>query len=160
MIDIRGWRPSDVLSLPDQAFGERTYVSVGGTTAGVGVYIWASTASLPDRAMIWRVAMHIGYGLGAGCYVRLALGDAVPASEAAMAALEPLLPGVGVAGTEPRAIWCPRYQIEWNYPLRRLVDGGVHRKVIVAFAAGVTLMTVSIDVLVSAVPDEVPAWLI
>ncbi len=55
IMDIRNWPLSQIMQLPDAAFGRRWPVGLAYAFAGAGAEFDISEAALPERFVIWEV---------------------------------------------------------------------------------------------------------
>jgi len=130
-------------------------------TAGDNAPAWdISELAFPEKAVIWEWGI---WCQDQGVYmasVRLALGDQLPASAAMMNGLEPMIPGLGATGAEPRYITAMGFSgIRFNNVRIPLAAGG-RRLVLEATGVPAKTPVCGAGVVVSGVPQEVPWWLI
>lgn len=99
-MDIRNWPIDQIMQLPDFCFGRRWAVGLGFTLAGAGAVYDISKLDLPDRIVIWGVAVVSEGSPTATNHLGLALGDIVSTSDAEFNALEQLFRGIQAADNE------------------------------------------------------------
>ena len=157
---IDHWGLDQVMQLPDHCFGRRWVVSceihgASGTTA------WdMSEVGFPDVGVIWELVVEPFYCTFAGDYIRLALGDQLPAAAAMMDGLEPLIAGLGETGAEPRHMYV-FYNLGSSLIQMREPKRFQGRRLVMEVAPSVEkFMWVRVMVVVSSIPKEVPDWLI
>lgn len=155
---IGNWGIGQVLELPDHLFGRRYLVSCS-VVGGDGAAAWdIAEIAFPEKAVIWEVrAWSSSAGVDIGS-IRLALGDQLPTSVAMVTALEPLLPGLGVQGADPRAI---NPGVDGGFDLNRIripIAASGRRLVLEVTGATGKTPLVTVGVIVSSVPKEIPAW--
>lgn len=157
---IHGWNLGRVLQLPDETFGRRFLISCR-VQGGDASPAWdISEIGLPEKAVIWELRVFCDSTSADLASLRVALGDQVPASAAMMTALEPLMPGLGAQGADPRAINVSfDGRLEWTQ-LRFPLAAGGRRLVVEATGAAGKTPIVTVGVVVSGLPKEFPGWLI
>lgn len=153
---IDSWPMDKVMQLPDCAFGRRFLVSctVSGTDAGEVFDI--SEIALPERCVIWELSAYCDSLSSDLAHFRMALGDQLPADAAAMSRLQPLFNGLGLQGAGPRRIVMPYVgDMRWNR-LRFGIESAGCRLVLEALAESGKVPVVTVGIVVSSVPREVP----
>ena len=156
---IDNWGVGRKMQLPDECFGRRFLVSCSVEGADAQPAWDISELAFPEETVIWELQV---YSCSAGADVaslRLALGDQLPTTAAMMTALEPLMPGLGLHGPDPRDIRpaCDG-EMGWN-KLRMPIAAGGRRLVLEVTGAVGKSPVVTVGVVVSSVPKEVPEWL-
>ncbi|GAH58066.1 unnamed protein product, partial [marine sediment metagenome] len=94
-MDIRNWPMDRIMQLPDECFGRRFLVSCSLAYADAGSTFDISEIALPEACVLWSLNVAWYNEDTATHYIRLALGDQLPATVAMMDALEPLISGLG-----------------------------------------------------------------
>ncbi|MBA7549725.1 hypothetical protein ES705_42220 [subsurface metagenome] len=159
-MDIRSWPMNQIMQLPDECFGRRFNVCVAVESdepTGKGDI---SEIAFPDVCVIWNVTMWVHNADTTNREMRIGLGDQLPGVMADMDCYEPLIPGFGLQGIEPRYIFTvPGYSLV-SLPMRNPLNVQGRRLVIVASGAVENPTLVQIVVEVSSIPTEVPDWLI
>lgn len=156
---IDQWGIGRILELPDHLFGRRFLVSCS-VEGGDAAAAWdISELAFPEVAVIWEVRI---FSVLAGSNVdsiRLAIGDQLPTATAQMDGLEPFIQGLGAQGPGPRAI-NPSLdgRMEWDR-LRFAIATAGRRLVLEATGIAGQTPVVTVGVVVSSVPKEVPEWL-
>lgn len=157
-MDIRNWPIDRIMQLPDFCFGRR-YMIVCSINQESGVQSWdISEIAFPEKAVIWEMTIEI---LGAFAFddsFRIAIGHQLPTTTAQMSALDPLIPGMGIQGVEPRYQILQLYAGTSMRKLRMPIETGGRRMILEITPIGQKAMTVKI--IVSSIPTEVPDWLI
>lgn len=103
-MNIRNWPMGQIMQLPDNCFGRRFVVSCMVRPIAGAVSWDISEIALPEKSVFWEFCLLYGAPIADYVSVRVALGDQLPTTTAMMDALEPLIPGLGFTGAEPRVI--------------------------------------------------------
>ncbi|MBA7479329.1 hypothetical protein ES707_14763 [subsurface metagenome] len=158
-MDIRNWPLDRIMQLPDCCFGRR-YVISASALSSLGVLGYdISELALPERCVIWELAGWAGKENLDLAYFRIALGDQLPTTVAQMNALEPLIPGFGPQGPEPRRIDI-YVNIGKLFNNIRMPLAAAGRRLVLEVASLPTKnCRFSVAVVVSSIPTEVPDWL-
>lgn len=156
---IDNWGMGQVLELPDHLLGRRYLVSCS-VLGGDNDAAWdISEIAFPEMCVIWEVRL---YSVLTGAdidSIRVAIGDQLPTSTAMVDALEPLLPGFGAQGPDPRVI---SLSLNGHCDLTRLRFGlrtAGRRLVLEVTGASGKTPRVQCGVVVSSVPKEIPEWM-
>lgn len=158
-MDVSKWTPEQILTLPDWVFGRRFPVCLSlSTDWGVEVYD-ISEQRYPDPIVLWFLTIFPVTCAGTAYYIRLALGNELPASEAEMMTFLPLIHGLGAQGPEPRKLPVRDAGGILQFPMRTIVRTEGRRLCGGFFAAAAAVMRAHVITIVSAVPREVPDWL-
>lgn len=156
---IDDWGIGRIMELPDCLFGRRFLVSCS-VEGGADAAAWdISELAFPEVAVIWEVRMFSELAGNLVDSFRLALGDELPTLTGQMDRLEPFIQGLGAQGPGPRAI-NPSLdgRMEWAR-LRFAIATAGRRLVLEATGAGTSTPVVTVGVVVSSVPKEIPEWL-
>lgn len=159
-MNIRNWPMNRIMQLPDYCFGRRFIVSAAPAAPAGGAGWDISEIALPERFVIWEFfcwwinieALFLSW--------RLALGDILPTTIAEMDALQPLFPGLGVQGAEPRALSPLPYRIFMRWQIRQSVVAAGRRLVAELTSVPSKQGRIQVAIVVSSIPTEVPEWLI
>ena len=156
---IDNWGMGAKMMLPDELFGRRFLVSCtveGGSEAAA----WdMSEIAFPEHAVIWEFRVFSELTAADLISVRVALGDQLPTSQAMMTALEPLVAGLGAQGPDPRIMGLSLDgRLEFTQLRFGMASAGRKLVLEVMGAQGKT-PRVTVGVVVSSVPREVPEWL-
>jgi len=158
-MDISSWNLNKIMQLPDWCFGSRWWVGEYLGEAGGGFDYAGGTEALPHRFVVWGV---LTSARSPACLeaIRLSirLGGS-PATGAAMAkAQRRLLDGI----SEPDIV----YELyvnpngtTWIGCNRQLVEPSGARLSIISNGDQVIAYEMTVGVLISAVPTEIPDWL-
>ncbi len=158
-MNISDWPLSRIMQLPDFCFGRRWLMSLT-AVATTGAPAWDITElGLPELCVVWEFQLFIPRAGVLGHRWRLALGDVLPTSAAMFDVLEPLFPGFGIQGAEPRGIYQPYYTEFALRTLRYPIRAAGRRVIVELDPAGVGDSEVVISLVVSSIPKEVPGWL-
>ncbi len=160
MIDIQHWPLDRIMQLPDHCFGRRFPVCLCPSSSS-DVPGWdISEIALPETCVIWDLVMWVELVTVALTSFRLALGDQLPTTTAQMDALDPLFPGLGHQGAEPRQVLFGAANVPIVSMLRLPVRSGGRRPVAEVIVAGPDPGYLDVILVVSSIPTEVPDWLI
>lgn len=159
-MDIRDWPMDQVMQLPDCCFGRRFVVSVSVRVVHPFVGWDISELALPERCVIWELVGVVGRVNFDVDYIRLALGDQLPTGTVMVDALDPLIPGLGLTGAEPRRIinWYLGYISLVN--LRMPIATAGRRLVMEVVAVAEKKANIMVVIAVSSIPREVPDCLV
>ncbi len=159
-MDIRNWPLGRIMQLPDHCFGRRFVISclIEGSDAAP---VWdISEMALPEWAVLWELVVWCREGGGAVSSLRLGLGDQLPTSAAMMGTLEPLIPGLGITGIEPRSILLG-YFIDPRFQNIRFPIHSVGRRLVIEVSSVATKTPfVGVGIVISSIPKEVPDCLL
>jgi hypothetical protein len=157
---IDHWPFDRIMQLPDWCFGQRYVVSCS-PRAYDGALAWdISEIALPEKFVLWELLWDSYNCSWPIDYIRIALGDQLPTAHAQFMELTPLIMGLGAQGPEPREIAGCIYQPLHLVNIRKPYQSCGRRLVCEAYAtAGKTNYT-HVIIVVSAMPKEVPDWLI
>lgn len=159
-MDVRNWSMDQIMQLPDSCFGTRFLVSAN-AISDAGEAAWdISELGFPETVVIWEFSIFSPAYAPGDHVCRIALGDQLPATTAAMGALEPLLPGFGAQGAGPRNV-----RILSNTPvrfnkLRVPIRAGGRRLIVEIDPAAEVALNVEVMLVVSSIPTEVPDCLL
>jgi len=158
MVNVEDWSVDRIMQLPDSVFGARWAICCAIYVTGAGSYWDMSELVMPQRAVLWQLYWACVYGTSAANYFRLALGNKLPTSEAEMSTLEPLIPGFGNGGPDPRRIQTAATYLWWNGQLDlRMPLIGAQRRLVLE-SVGTTAVTIYVGAVISGFPREVPDW--
>jgi len=157
---IDNWPMDKIMQLPDCCFGRRYCVSC--TLVGVNdTTQWdISEIGLPEKFVIWDVNIFYSTSNDNDSMFRLAYGDQLPTTVAEMDRLKPVIHGLGVEGHEPRHVYIGYQRDTGNLNLRLPVASTGRRLVLEAHTVAEKVMAITVAIIVSSMPKEVPDWLI
>ena len=158
-MNIRNWPLDRIMQLPDSCFGRRFSVCAHVSTDDSTVAWDISEIAFPETFVLWEVAISQHYFGFTEFFdsLRLALGDQLPTAAAMMNALEPLIPGFGAQGPEPRYFMAlPDY---FAFHMRNPISAKGRRLVLEATPLPEVNIDVQVVCEVSSMPTEVPDWL-
>lgn len=159
-MDVRDWPWDQIMQLPDCCFGRRFLVSCT-QQGGAGVPLWdISEIAFPERCVIWEFIFWSEETATAVASFRVALGNQLPATVAMMDVLEPVFPGFGVQGPDPRRIANVAWGTEALRRLRLPIAAMGRKLVLEVTGVGVETPVVCVAVVVSSIPTEVPDCLV
>ena len=117
LMDISDWPIEKIMQLPADCFGTRFYV---GTFIEIGPaqtrHVFCDPP-LPNIAVLHEFQIVVVGEDLTRTHIKIALANKLPKTEAQMSALEPLIPGLGELGPEPRFIQAER---DFNISVRNL----------------------------------------
>ncbi len=159
-MDIRNWPVDRIMQLPDYCFGRRFMLScVLNPDAGVQAWDIAEIA-FPEKAEMWELAVEITGTFNSEDTYRLAIGHQLPTTQAQMDALDPIFQGMGLQGAEPRRNIPLQITSVIIRKLRMPIHAGGRRMITELTPAAGSLRTISVKIIISSMPTEVPEWLI
>lgn len=159
-MDIRGWSLNKIMQLPDSCFGARWWVGdyLGSTTGSVDYR--GGEEILPRPFVVWGVMVS---ARSPACLealrLTIRLGGSTVSTVAAAKSLDRLLKGISVADILYE-FYVNSNGATWIGCERQLVDPNGRRLVMVANGDQVIQYEMTVGVLISAVPTEVPDWLV
>ena len=154
------WPLERIMCLPDWCFGRRWSTGLYATSAATDPLWDISEQSLPQACVLWEVVFWSCISNVGGDYFRLALGFQLPTSLAMMNALDPLLPGVGVPGPEPRNIIGLSNGFGIRFTMRQMIQANGRKVVLEVNPFAVANKEVQVIMVFSSIPREVPDWLV
>lgn len=151
--------PAEAMLLPDCCFGRRWPVFCQATSYAT-VTAWdISEVALPEVCVIWGMEMWCGTPIANLDYIRLVLGDQLPVAAAEVDVMEPLFMGFGTQGAEPRHV-PESAPCGISLPPMKVLKYTAGRRLVLEVTALVAKTAViSVCIVVSSVPTEVPDWL-
>jgi len=159
-MDIRGWPLDRIMQLPDWCFGQRWPVITSQRLDANTTMQWISEHSLPDVGVIWEVAITGAYGTGPDLYYQIAFGDHRPASGEEFQAFEQVFHGSYDSNLVPRQMFFG-YGMGRRVTMKKLMEPQGRRFAYRAHNEHATeRMSLTICIVVSAIPKEAPDWLI
>jgi hypothetical protein len=157
-MDISTWTDSEILQLPDHFFGERRVVAVMDRNLGAG-YQWEISADdFPTRSLVWQLNASIIYSNTAYNRYAMALGDAVPADQAAFNALTQLFEELGDSAYTPRTWYCSLYSANIRIPMKTIVETGGHNLILETYSPANNTLWIQVAFVVSEIPTEIKQW--
>lgn len=150
------WSISQLLQMPDEYFGRRFPIFLQAEQSQEGSSWDISEIALPDICILWHVNILSQRLVTSNDYFRLALGDQLPTTTAMMDALEPLLPGFGEQGAEPRHIILPFYGQAFDFPCRVPLATSGRRPILEVTEEGANKIRVTIVLVVSSLRVSLP----
>lgn len=159
-MDISQWPLGQIMQLPDHVFGRRwlIYCSArpSGGTAGYDI----SEIPFPEICVIWELLIDCTIEATTRLVFKIALGDQPIAAAGLIEQLEPLFPGLGEQGPEPREIHYKGNKIiRWN-KLRMPVRTAGRRMVVEFTNTSEAAASGAVGVIVSSIPKDIPDCLI
>jgi len=155
-MDIRKWSLERIMTLPDHCFGRRWPIFCEPNT-NVATRVWdISELAFPEKCVIWQVNIQNTGAFVANISYRLALGNRLPTTMAQMSELEPLLPGLGLQGIEPRIIGISQYSSFIKIDMRNPLNARGRRLVVEYGNVAAGDRGIIVCVVVSSMPEFVP----
>ncbi|MBA7480460.1 hypothetical protein ES705_26888 [subsurface metagenome] len=158
-MDIRNWGIGQIMQLPDCCFGRRFSVCCAAQSVDAAVVFDISEIAFPETFVLWEVVITnnmTGVVLLLAS-VRLALGDQIPLNVGTMDVLDPLVPGLGLQGREPRYI--VGLGSSNIFHMRNPICARGRRLVMMIESHVERDVHVQVVCEVSSIPTEVPDWL-
>ena len=158
-MNISNWGVGRIMQLPECVFGDRHLVSCS-VLGGDGTEAWGqSVLALPERAVIWEYNLWLNLEVANISSARVGLSDQLPASTAAFDEVEPLLPGFGEPGAEPRELILAHYGGSSFGRLKMPVQSAGRRLVMEVACVQDFQTWVTVSIVVSRMPTSIPDWL-
>lgn len=159
-MDIRSWNTNQIMQLPDWCFGNRWWVGeyMGGTN---GVVEYKSGQEvLPHRFVLWGIMTS---ARSPNCLEALRLTIRLAGSKVASVtnaeAQDMLLNGISTSGILYE-LYVNQNGVEWIGPIRQLVEPNGRKLSLVTNGDQAITYEMTVGLLISAVPTEVPDWLV
>ena len=159
-MDVRNWPLGRIMQLPEWCFGRKWWVGVGLATSLAADGFFISVFPFPDVFVVWDVVIHSLEPAGAtSLQPSLVLMDHLPV----VAEIPParrLLEGYSLMpSTHDMSL--PLGQVIHLGPMRVVVNSENERLAgVVRYLGATANSTVEFAVLISALPTEVPDWLV
>lgn len=159
-MDIRNWNPNQIMQLPDYCFGPRWWVGEYlGATDGNFDYA-GGTEILPHRLMLWGVLVS---ARSPACLEALRLTIRLGGSPAVTVAdalkLERLFKHISIP-TIMYELYVKSNGVTWIGCERQFVEPNGRKLSICSNGDQVIQYEMTVGILISAVPTEVPDWLV
>lgn len=157
---IDNWPLDRIMRLPDWCFGRRYWIGeYMGSTTGV-VYYRFGDENLPDKFVIWGVLVSCR---SPNCLealrVTIRLGHRTPTSGADANTMERLLKGISIPSITYE-LYCDSNGVTWIGCERLIVESAGRRLALVSNGDQAIGYEATVAILISAMPKEVPDWLI
>lgn len=156
-MDTSKWSIPQLLQLPDEYFGRRFPIFLQAEKEQEGSLWDIAEIALPDICILWHVNILCQRIITSDDYFRLALGDQLPTTTAMMDALEPLLPGLGDQGAEPRHIILPYLHQSLNFPCRVPLATAGRRPILEVTEVAANKIRVTVVLVVSSLRISLPS---
>ena len=158
MVDVSKWQVSDIMQLPDAAFGPRWPISLFAVSPAAGANFDIAGLGCGDVFVIWDLWIYCGSGASVSEWLRLTMGQGLPATAAENMVNEDLLPEFGFFSVDRYYLYV-RSPVDLRWPQLRMPIALNGRRVILQVGGdGVGNVKVWCGLVVSALPKEVPAW--
>lgn len=156
---IDDWPMDRIMRLPDWCFGRRWWVgSYCGSGTGV-VYYNIIGENLPDKFVVWGVLITCRSPACVGAMrVTLRLGEHVPTGVPDLLTMERLLKGISVPNIVYEFYTNPN-GVDWVNCEREIVESAGNRITLASNGDQTNAYEMTVGVLISALPKEVPDWL-
>lgn len=159
-MDIRDWPLDKIMQLPDWCFGRRWWVGENcWEPEGKNFYVIGSE-ELPDKFVVWGILISCECAIAAlSIRLTIRLGDNVAALTADPKVYDRLLKGI----SSPRVVF--EFFVDVNHTTwinceREIIESSGRRLAICVAGDQVNSYEMTVGVLISALPKEVPDWLI
>ena len=159
-MNIENWPIGRICQLPDYVFGRRWPIALANQVINVTPTWDITEAGLPDRTMIWEMVL-IGPGSTlAMCQVHLRIGEIIPATLPEFMLLRPLFRECVDQAGVPSSFVLAAGMGTAARRLRQPVN--MQGQKIVAYFTTASEVTLWLQVIlvISAVPKEVPDWIL
>lgn len=159
-MSIAGWPMDRIMQLPDCCFGRRFPVACALDATEPGAVWDIAEVAFPERFVLWELSVWNTGELEGLEQWKLAMGDHLPAAQPEFDAMEPLIPGLGLQGAEPRIIRTA-IGISWSLVNLKMPIAAMGRRMVIQVLMTPTGVTrLNVVAVVSSIPTEVPDWLI
>jgi len=159
-MDVRNWSLDQIMQLPDHVFGRRFLIYCSSRPAAGSAGYDISEIAFPELCIIWELLIDCTISDTKRLVFKIALGDQPIAAAGLIEQLEPLFPGLGEQGPEPREIHYKGNKIvRWN-KLRIPVRTAGRRMVVEFTNTDEASASGSVGIVVSSVPREIPDCLL
>lgn len=159
-MNISSWPMGRIMQLPEHCFGRKFIVSLTVYSISTAPAWDIAEIALPERCVIWGLTSVLKYNQYQVDSFRLAMGHTLPATVAEMNELEPLINGLGMQGAGPRAMIHSQHTAYNIQHMKQLIESGGRKAVMELTALLETEATMTVAMVVSSIPTEVPDWLI
>lgn len=159
-MDIRKWSMSEIMQLPDWCFGRRWFVgSYMGSTGGLAYY-YLGEDQLPERFVVWGVLVA---SRSPNCLealrLTIRLGQHTPSDVADALKMDRLFKDISTSSILYE-FYVPQNGTIWLGCQRVLITSLDRRLALVSNGDQSIAYEMTVGVLISEVPREVPDWLI
>ena len=159
-MNIDNWPMDRIMRLPDWCFGRRWWIRdyMGGTAGGIEFRL--GDEQLPDKFVVWGVltACRAPNCLEA---IRLTvrLSDHAPSGVADVNSMERLLKGISIP-TITYELYVNQNGVYWIGGQRQIIESAGRKLAYTSNGDQAITYEMTVGVLISALPKEVPDWLI
>jgi len=159
-MDISKWQPARIMQLPDWCFGTRWWVGeYMGSTSGVAYYRLGEEA-LPQKMVVWGVLVSCrSVNCLEAMRLTIRLGNTTPTTPAQINILERVLKGISIASITYE-LFVNQNGTTWINAGRQLIQANGRSLVMLANGDQSIAYEMTVGILISAVPTEVPDWLV
>ena len=158
-MNIEKWPLNKIMQLPDWCFGRKYAVAVE-TYATDNAYAFdISEIALPETTVLWQLSIFPILCSTEVEYIRIGLGQFMPATEVQFMEFEPLINGLGAQGRGPREIHLFQYYAKQIIQLRQPIETKARKLCLVAYAGVDNHCWVRVVIVISSIPREVPDWM-
>lgn len=157
---IDNWPLDRIMRLPDWCFGRRWWVgSYMGSPTGVVEYRMCEE-NLPDKFVIWRFMSCCRCAAPVNpMRLTIRLGDHQPEDMADAMAMDRLFKGISTPGIAYE-FYLSQWDLTWMDCERMLVESSGRKLCFVTNGDQVTEYEMTVAVLISSMPKEVPDWIV
>lgn len=159
-MDISNWNVNQIMQLPDWCFGGRWWVGEYVGAVGGVVEYRGGEELLPQRFVLWGILVS---ARSPNCLealrLTIRLGGSAVASVAAAKALDLVLSGISKADILYELYVNPN-GVTWIGCERQLVQPNGRKLSLVANGDQAITYEMTVGILISGVPNEVPDWLV
>lgn len=159
-MDISRWNPNQIMQLPDWCFGNRWWVGeYMGSTTGV-CYERIGEELLPQRFVLWGILVCTrSPSCAEAMRLSIRLAGSVPPSVDAWKKSSRLLGDISTAPILFELYTNPN-GLDWIGGIKQLVEPNGRRLALISSGDQSNAYEMTVGLLISAVPTEVPDWLI
>jgi len=157
---IDNWPFDRIMRLPDWCFGRRWWVGEYMGNVNGGSYYRLGEEQLPDKFVVWGVMI---CNRSPNCLealrLTIRLGNDLPAEPSDLNGLDRIYEGISIPTITYEFYTAPN-SITWISAERIIIESNGRRLVLLSSGDEVILYEMTVGVLISAMPKEVPDWLV
>jgi len=159
-MNIDNWPMDRIMRLPDWCFGRRWWVGEYMGSANGTVHYRLGQEELPDKFVLWGLLI---FCRAPSCLeamrLTIRLGDHTPANMDDANTMERLLKGISIQ-TIGYELYPESNGVTWINCERQLIESAGRKLAIVSNGDQAIAYEMTVGVLISSLPKEVPDWLI
>lgn len=159
-MNIDDWPLDKIMRLPDWCFGRRWWTGVYQNGVGGAQIISLAEETLPDKFIVWGVLLSCRTAVSIiAISTTMRLGSRVPANLAEAVTLERVLKNISLP-TQAYELYASCNGTTWLSVERQIIEANGRSLVVVTTGDAANAYAMTVGVLISALPKEVPDWLL